>query len=368
MKRIIALIIAIATLLALTSCGSKYKPVPSTEDELRVVAKMKIGDASYDVKYELYRALFLSNKASVDGGDSTVWSGDDAEEYIQRINAIIFNKASIIFSAIHTAEALGTDMYSSEIDDMIEEYIRISVEGDGSSVVGHGSYDAYLAALKAENMNYAVGELMFRYAIAVRKINEYYVGNVDKLGESDAKFEVTEENVREFYYSDDAVRVLSAFSQEGIRDLAGMESMRDAIDSMSSDMAVAYYIISSTSVTASELIYDDKVTGNVIGRYSLDGAYYSDYTREAFETSVGSVSDVITVDGIEDGYSDGYYLVYTLAKSDEHFTDCYDDIAEAYVSNAIGARLHANAQALEDSLTLTDNYGSISHADIGMGQ
>ena len=368
MKRIIALIIAVATLITLASCGSKYEPVPSTEDEMRVVAKMNIGDESYDVNFELYRALFLSNKASIDGGDDTVWSGENSAEYVARINKIIFDKASVIFSAIHTAESLGTDMYSSEIDDRIEEYIRISVEGDGSSVTGHGSYDAYLAALKAKNMNYAVGELMFRYAIAVRKINEYYVGNVDELGESDAKFEVTEEKVREFYYSDDAVRVLNAFSQEGIRDLAGMESLRDAINSKDSDLSVAYYIISCTSVTASELVMDGKVTGNLIGRYSLDRAYYSEYTREAFETPVGSVSDVILVDGIEDGYSDGYYLVYRLEKSEEHLTACYDEIAEAYVSNAIGARLGANAQTLSSSLTLTDNYSLISHSEIRMGE
>jgi hypothetical protein len=116
------------------------------------------------------------------------------------------------------------------------------------------------------------------------------------------------------------------------------------------------------------VVMDGKVTGNLIGRYSLDRAYYSEYTREAFETPVGSVSGVILVDGIEDGYSDGYYLVYKLEKSEEHLADCYDEIAEAYVSNAIGARLNANAGSLYSSLVLTDNYSLITHSEIRMGE
>ena len=366
MKKLLALILTAATLLTLVACGSKYKPVASTESELKVIARLELDGKTYDVKYELYRALFLSNKTAVDGGDNSVWSGENADEYVSKINEIIFNKASIIYSAIHTAESLGYDMYSSEVDDAIEEYIRISVEGNGDNVTGHGSYDAFLASLKESNMNYAVGELMFRYAIAMQKINEYYVGNVDALGESNAEFEFTEANVRDFYFGEDCVRLLNAFVQEGIRDYNGMLDMRETIDMKATDLEVAYYIIGATSMTASEILYDGKVTGTVVGRYALDSAYYSEYTEAAFATKSGDVSEIITISGINDGYSDGYYLVYVLDKSEAYYTEHYDEISAEYVSNAIGKLLYDTAAGLRGRISYTDNYSALSHAEIGM--
>ena len=151
MKKITALLLLLVTVISLAACGQKYEPVPSTEDELRVVMTLKIDEVLYDVKYELYRALFLANRDTVDGGDRSVWSGESRNEYIAKINEIILDRASDIYGAIHAAKKLGLNVYSSEADGIIEEYIRINVEGNGDSVTGHGSYDAYLEALKKKH-------------------------------------------------------------------------------------------------------------------------------------------------------------------------------------------------------------------------
>ena len=73
MKKILVLFIIVMTLMGLCSCGeSKYKPVPSTDEEARVVMTFSADGQSYQMKYELYRALFIGNKAIIDGGDDSV--------------------------------------------------------------------------------------------------------------------------------------------------------------------------------------------------------------------------------------------------------------------------------------------------------
>ena len=63
MKKLISLILALAAILSLISCGtSEYPSVDSTEEELRVIMTYSLDSEKYEVKYELYRAFFLCGK------------------------------------------------------------------------------------------------------------------------------------------------------------------------------------------------------------------------------------------------------------------------------------------------------------------
>lgn len=361
---IIALILLLVTVLS--SCGSKYEPVPSTEEESKVVMTLTYEDKTYDVKYELYRALFLANRPTVDGGDDSVWSGENKDEYINRINGIILERVSDIYACLHLASKIGEDVYSSEYEDTINEYIRISIEG-GENITGHGSYDAYLADLKKNGMNYSVGVLLLRYSLAYDKILNYYIGGDDVL-EEDGKLEFTKEDVESFYFGDESVRVLSAFIQEGIRTDAQMEQFRDSMNSVSSDLEVAYYIIGNTSVTASDIIIDGKISGTVFGKHSFDPVYYAEYTEAAFALSTGEVSPVIRLDGMSDSYSDGYYVIYCLEKTQEHFDRCYDSIEAEYKNNKVGEMIDTIKAEMLTTATFTEAGKAIQHAEISMDE
>ena len=102
MKAHLFLLIALL-LTALVSCA-KYPAKRSTREERRVVITLNLDGEKYKVKYELYRALFLNYKSLVDGGDSSVWSSDSKDWYIDRINEIIVQKASEIYAVFHLAE------------------------------------------------------------------------------------------------------------------------------------------------------------------------------------------------------------------------------------------------------------------------
>ena len=211
MKKVLALILVIVISLSCFSC-TEYKPVKSTKEEQQVIMTLSIEGEEYQVRYELYRALFLAYKSTIDGGDTAVWSGENKNEYIDQINAIIADVAADIFAAIHVCETVvGFDLYSNKADKLVEELVTESVEG-GDDTYGHGTYEAYLDYLKSQNLNYSVQDLFFRYYIALEKIDEYFVGDTesDTMSEDDAvlpKDEISLQAVREFYYSDDFARV-----------------------------------------------------------------------------------------------------------------------------------------------------------------
>ena len=192
MKKLLSLLIIIATLLSLFGCGKKYPEVKSTAEEDRVVITLEADNKKYEIKYELYRALFWANKKSVDKGDDSVWQSDKANEYIEKIDEIIIEKASEIYSVLHLAEKLGINPYSKDVEDRIYEQICIAVEG-GYGIAGFGGdYDAYLADLAKIGINYSVQDLLFRYSIATEKINEYYIGVEDEATDTMLRAEITE--------------------------------------------------------------------------------------------------------------------------------------------------------------------------------
>ena len=151
MKRFCTLLLLLALcvscLLPLCSCGdSKYERVESTDEEKRIVMRLELGEKTYDVRYELYRALFLNLKSTVDGGDETVWEGEQSEAYVEQIDVLILDRICEIYSAFALCDELKIDIYSSKVEDTIDEYIRADVDG-GEGVVGYGSYEKYLQVM-----------------------------------------------------------------------------------------------------------------------------------------------------------------------------------------------------------------------------
>ena len=364
-SKIVALALVICSLFSLFSCGeSEYEPVASTGKEARVVITMDLGGERYEIKYELYRALFLNFKSDVDGGDSSVWTGADSQSYIERINKLIIDRAASIYATFAVAEELGINPYSASIESEIKKLVKLSVEGgdyNGELILGYGSYDVYLEALKAMNMNYSVQTLIYRYMLVNRAIEEYFKGEASdgiQLEEPTGEIEYTKEDVREFYDSDDCVRILRAFLQSEYRTKEAAERVRASMMSKTTELDVAYCIIQNSMTSADEVI-----NGQVVGRYSLDSYYYSEFTDAAFSLNIGEVSSVIEV---VNGINDGYFIIYKATKSSEHFEKCYDEIEEAYLDNSIGEKISTVMESLKESVNMMDLYSEIVHSDITM--
>ena len=361
MKKAVSLLMIIALIFTLFSCAPKYEPVPSTEEEARVLMTLAFDGESYEIKYELYRAFFLTYKSDVDGGDESVWSGANSAEYIGRINEIILSRASQIFATLHAAKKAGFDPYSADVESKIQNYVRVSVEGGAfgdSFVEGEGSYEEYLAALRELNLNYSVQTLLIRYSLATAALEEYYLGREDDIFEEGGEFEFDEVDVREYYFGEDSASYMQIFLYSHAYDLDRVNEIRDSIASKSNKTAVAQYMI-GFSTAGYEEIFD----GSVVGRYELDRAYYSELSDAIFSLGTGETSAPIKVGRGDD---EGYYIIYKLAATEDYFDNHYELVEKSYIINALGKNLQSYEAALASSAVFTEAYNEIIHADIEM--
>lgn len=368
MKKIIALLLLITSLFVLVSCGEKeYEPVESSAVEAQVVMTIKFEEKKYDVKYELYRALFLNLRESVDGGDASVWSGDNKADYVAKIDGIIRARITEIYSVLHIANKIGIDVYSSEFDKAVKEYIKASVEGgyyDEIKIEGFGGdYQKYLDSLKQANLNYSVQDLLLRYSLATEKIYEYYAGYLDGeyIEETvQGKLEYTREDVLAFYNSNECVRVMRAFLPKAYFSATRAAEIRDKIVEKASfgDEEVGNYIIGISSTASS-----DVKNGELIAKHNLDTAYYEELEEAAFELAYFEVSEVISV---TTGYEDGYVILYKIVKNDSHFDSCYDYITSVYVQNEIGKIIDMAAASMLEAIETTSVLEALDYAGISM--
>lgn len=356
MKRIIALLLALAAVLPLAAC-TKYKPVKSTAEEAETVFTLSLDGFEYEVPYELYRTFFLNYKATVDGGDAGVWSGDNKDEYVAKIDALALGDICEIYSVLHLCRKVGIDPYSDIVEDSIADYVTVSVEGgsiDGMPIEGHGGdYDAYLERLAELNMNYSVQELLFRYAVCSELLDAYY----DK-DSGDGTLSYTSEDVRAFYDSADTARVITLFLgtaselDKEINTDERISKIREGMEERSHDEdALCSYLLSVS--TESEELRD----GMVIAKYSLDRMYYGELCDAALALGMHSVSEPVKITA---GGASGCYLLYKVGKDSSHFDSCYEDIEAAYVQNVIGTALN---EAREGLLLSAAKSPSLSERD-----
>lgn len=380
MNKLLAILLILTTVFSFAACNKnknkEYPPVESTDEEARTVMTLSIDGKKYDVKYELYRAFFLTYKSEVDGGNESVWSGDDKNAYVERINDIILDRISEIYAAFAICERIGFDLYSNEVENKIKENVRISVEGGsyGSTTVeGFDSYDDYLNALKSMNLNYSVQTLLFRYSIAVDAIDTYYIGTPSS---NDVNYDITigalkytKDDVRSFYFSDECVRVLRTSFQKGISytPLEKAENLKNKLV----NAAAAYDTLEKKEEAVFKAIMGSELYANaaeikngyVIARHNLDRGYFKDMTSAAFSINEGEVSDPISV--VTDS-ENSYYILYRTYKSEAHFEENYEDIRYVYLMNYVGNISHGVADELIASAEYTDFLNGLNHSEIGM--
>ena len=353
MKKLLSLCLAVCILLSVISCG--YEPVESTEEENRTVMTMTLDRETYEVKYELYRAFFLTLKDTIDGGDSSLWSGENKNEYIEKIDALIKERIASIYTTIHTAKVIGFDVFGKDYDETVKEYIEKIVDAPTEEGGFDEDYDAYLSSLKDKFHNYSTADLLIRYALATDAIINYYTPSIEgAVGE----ISYTDSDLRNFYFGENSVRVLKVFLDSSIWTEQRAKEARDSIAKLTSEDSVAIAMINLITTGGTDI-----KNGSIVTKYNYDELYYSEFTEVAMSLSSSELSEPIFVNT---GESSGYYLIYKAAKTEENFVNLYEHIAESYVEDAIGKILSDAKAALLTSLTYTENLTSLDRANIKM--
>ena len=364
-KRLAALALTIIMMIGILTSCSGYSPIESTEEEAKTVLSLTVGENEYKVPYELYRAFFLTYKADVDKGDASVWSSDEKNAYIEKINGLILSRIADIYAVFSIAKEIGIDVYSKDYDKKVKEYVKAGVDG---GVIGDvvyegfgGDYDKYIESLREMNLNYSVSDLLFRYSFAVDDIYYYYKGNVSNdatLG----KLEYTKDDVRDFYFGNGTRRVMSlylstvttSFTEERVWQI------RDTISRSTNESQALAAMINYSTLGAGDL-----ADGIIIGEYNYDALYYEALTNEALSLSLHETSEPVR---ITTGTGDGFFILFCMQKSEQHFEDCYDNIKDAYEENEIGKMLSTRAAELKAGVSYTSEYSALVHADIKMNE
>lgn len=348
MKKILSLILALTLALCLVGCdNAKYAPVESTADEARVLMRVRYGSSSFDVRYELYRAFYLTMRT--DYPDTL--SEDDRAELEERV----VNRIYHVYSTLALCESLGMSVYSAEVEEKIKQFVTVSVEGgyiDSAKIEGHGSYEDYLASLRELNMNYAVQELIFRYSIAKTMIDEHF------RSESGIYDGVTREDVKAFYDREDTGRYLTLylnaelFTKERAEEIAAALSMLDGEDAVFAKM-----------VNYSTLNLESLRQGQIITPNNLDSLTYAALTEISSSLDEGEVSAPVY---LSNSQNNGYMILYKAQKSDAHFEENFDQIVEEYVNDRAGQRLAEVCDGIKQSVTLYPLYETLDRDLIRM--
>lgn len=370
MKKLISFILIIASVMTLASCA-KYKPQKSTDQELTTAMTLSIEDKTYEVPYELYRAFFLQLKSAVDGGDESVWTGADKEKYVEKIDSLILSRVTDIYALFHLCEKVGIDVYSRDVEKTLDNYVTASVDGgivDGIVFEGfNGDYDAYLKSLKDMNLNYSVQRLLLRYSLASELLDFYYIGNLgDKEFVADTvigALRYTEEDVRNFYFSDSCVRVLEAFLSTSDEVSATVNTPEKAEKIRSLLLAATTEKEAGTVIISNTLATESVRNGLIIARHNLDPMYYEKLTETAFSLGRLMPSEVMTVNT---GYDKGYMIIIPVDKTEENFKNCYDDITYEYLQNTIGSYIYEAKQTLTESAVVSDFLNSLDRASVSI--
>ena len=362
MKRIIMLILAIATCISLVGC-QKYEPQESTAREQTAIASLQYKKEKYNVNYELFRMLFLSAKETVSDGDLTRFDGSERDALLEEARAVALDKMYDIYATLALCDALDIDLYSGEVDDKVEESITISIEGgyaeNGQYIEGLGSYEAYLSNLSRFYMNYAVQDLMIRYSYGLSAIGAHYRGTFDNYGNKaeEGAIEYTDSDITSFYNSDETIRIFLVFTQ---KDRSEAGALRNKIAAEPTEELVSSYILGHT--TASEV---DAKDGLIIGKHTFDSTTYANVTEAAFALKEDETSQLIP--GLYDGYK-GYFILYRARKSAENLEQIRESVTKNYIENEIGKRYAEVKDALKKSAVFTEFYAGLSLKDIHMSE
>ena len=349
MKKILALLLALVLLFSFAGCkNKKYEPVQSTDEEARVMMRVRYQDSTYEVRYELYRAFYLNLRADYPEG---ALSDADAAELEERI----LNQIYILYATLAMCESLDYDIYGADTESRIEDFITVSVEGGylGSTYIeGFESYEAYLASLKALNMNYAVQTLIFRYSIAKSLIDEHY------RSESGIYADVTREMVEQFYLGEDTGRYLTLYLPAENFSYERACEISDTLASQSDEDAVFAKMVNYSSLNLETLR-----SGQLITKYNLDPLTYTALTEAALSLSRGEVSAPVA---LYNSQNNGYIILYKADKSADHLNENYDQIVEEYVNHKSGEALTEIYNAMKENVTFYPIYETLDRNGIRM--
>lgn len=162
--RLCALLLLFSLLVPLTAC-SPYRLELSNAKQAEIV--MKTGGA--EISFEVIDFFYHNYKSVIDGGDSSVWEGPDADAYHEKLLARAIDAACELYAVFAVSRDFGLDPYGEGIEEQMEEGMKAVID----SYPTRRDYVEYITAL---HMTDTVYRLMMRAYLCQQYLLEYTDG------------------------------------------------------------------------------------------------------------------------------------------------------------------------------------------------
>lgn len=339
-----AVLLVLALLCSLIACGDTYREVKSSSAWRKTVVKLD----GQPVSFELLRFFFFRRATEVDGGDETRFSGTDGDSLLQETLKLAVRDVCDIYAVFDICRVWGQDPDDDEIDALVDEYVRLSVDGGyvGSTYVAGfgGDYDAYLKDLSTLHSTDTVSRLLYRYTACLSTLYTYVA-----INGAEGKATVTDDELRAFLMGDDCVRANYAYLQKVATTRAEAEDFHDRMLAVKGNAAKLAELVTPYNLT------EDPHSGLYYGRYATDADDAARY-EAIFSLHAGEVSDLI-----ED--EDGYYIYYGMEKDPSLLEDDIQkaDFSALYWEEALYRAMAARAEELLACLTYEPLYEKLTY-------
>ena len=290
--------VLLVSALAVTSCADAYAPIESTENELRVVAR--VGDN--EVFYDELRFLAVTTKNAITASKGVNWDDPvEAEEYRDELETMVWGNLLYNYGIYGMFdEAYGN--YGS-VDEALADEIK-------SIVDELGGREKYIEYLEGNALTDRLLRFNIKADLCELELISYYSQITGEIDTSYAR-------LGEFLYSEDSgaelIRVLHicvSGETEGAYDL--LLDLRGRIVQGADAFALA------------EQYGKDYSEIGENGDYITRGEYHTDYETAAFSLVVGELSDILCIES-------DYYLIYRLEKDMNYINDNYDALYQKYL-------------------------------------
>ena len=336
---LVCALLLLSLLLSVSACG--YPEIESSEEELATVLTL---DGKYEIPYEQYRFLFLSERGLLD---------KDEEAAFSALHEEVLEELCTFYATFSLAEKYGIDPYSKELNEAVKEGVKDTVEGGNGalSYAGVGDHDAYLEAIRASYMNDSVFRFLLRYRALEAKLGA-------KLRD-EGIIRSDKESVLAYMNSEECVRVSWIYIPNTVlpnyteADLAQkLESARAASDE--EFLRMTHEVIPDTYTDA------QLEAGFYLGRYQLD-PYYEALTDAVFSLDLGETSNLVSS-------GDGVYIVRRLPKDAAYLDKAENlpDFTEYFLLNQYYKLLAEEAERLAQGVSYAERFYSLTLDGIRM--
>lgn len=339
-----AMLLVLVLFCSLVACGDTYREVRSSSAWRKTVVELD----GQPVSFELLRFFFFRHAAEVADGDETRFSGADGDALLEEALALSIQDICDIYAAFDICRTWGQDPDSDEIDALVDEYVRLSVDGGyvGSTYVAGfgGDYDAYLEDLSTLHSTDTVSRLLYRYTACLSTLYTYVAVNG-----AEGKATVTDDELRTFLTGDDCIRANYAYLQRVAMTREEAEAFHDTMLAAAGDAEALADLVTPYNLT------EDPRGGHYYGRYATDADDAARY-EAIFSLRAGEVSDLIEVE-------DGYYIYYGMEKDASLLEDEVRkaDLKILYLEETLYRAMAARAEELLTRLTYETLYEKLTY-------